>query len=205
MVIFIQRTKIIFGRLINETVCKKNNVFDNEHYSMATEKRIMNREELLKVLRLMLLKLVLSIIAACILTLSLTYVISNDSLYFMYIFLPVLAFVLIASLFYFLAKALILDFYHQEKLIETKTLSKKPVKLTKEMETPVAARCTQKQSFGVNADKLPGELEVLIGNENFTLSKQLYDQVADGDEVLLHRALRSRTLFKIEKKYNKET
>ncbi len=164
------------------------------------ERRILNREELLKVLRLMLTKLFLSLMSAFALSLIIWYLLPLNSLWFTFILIPVLIFVLFVVFFYFLGKDLFLDFYHQEKVLEHKSIQKLSEKLSKEMDIPIAARCTQKQSFGVSTENSPKENEVIIDNEKLVLPKQLFERLKNGDKITLHKAFYSGVLFKVDLK-----
>src|SRR6056297_1875295 len=155
------------------------------------EKRILNRDELLKVLKIMLEKLSLSLIAALIMSFVIWYMVPVNSLWFTYIIIPVLAFIFFITIFYLLGKALFLDFYHQEKIIEHKTVQKPSTGFSKQMETPTVARCTQKQSFGVSTENSAQKNEVLVDNEKLILPKELFERLRSGDEITLHKAFHS--------------
>lgn len=153
-----------------------------------------------KIFRLLAIRIILSIIAGGAVG-AMAWFISNKQMLHLPPSLFIIAGFLMALLILIAtSRLLVADIINKKKTIEKRTAQKQEDGgFFKQMESPVSARCTQKQSFGSNADSAPNEHEVYLGDEKFILTPALFQDVKNGDELAIHRAAQSRILLQIEK------
>lgn len=107
-----------------------------------------------------------------------------------------IAIVLGMVIFFSTSRQIVRDLRERVKTIEQKKVQKPNEDgLFKSMTTPVAERCTQKQSFGSNADSAPRHNEMKVDGDKIVLPQELYEKLDSGDYLLIFRALHSRILL----------
>jgi len=164
------------------------------------DKRAFDNQHSRKINQLLIVRVLLSLVAGSAVSLMVWYI-SKEQGFDLNMILPVVIGILLTIIIATGSSyALFADAINKEKIVEQKAIQKKSNdSFFKQMESPVSARCTQKQSFGTNAQQAPGKYEVKAGDESISLSPDLYETLSDGDEVKIHRAAKSGLLLRIEK------
>ena len=164
------------------------------------EKTLFDNRDTRKIIQLLAERVLLSIIAGTAVSLMVWFI-SKEQGFDLNLILPVVTGILLTLIIASASSyALFADAIKKEKIIEQKAIRKNSNEaFFKQMESPVSARCTQKQSFGTNAQQAPGKYEVKAGDESISLSPELYEALSDGDELKIHRAAKSRLLLRLER------
>ena len=110
------------------------------------------------------------------------------------------AFLLGFVVFYLVTNSILKDIRNGLKEVSEKIVMRKESKIDYESDNPLGPTFMNEETPFQQPEKKKEKHYLLIEDQRYMVSKQLYDQLEPGDTVLFHVAPKSNLLLKIEQK-----
>lgn len=177
---------------------------ENEHYNGLKHKMQLTSPEQKYLMRLLFHRVLTSLAAGLAILGVFIYIAVNESLEIPVIVYLVVFILISTGVLLLTAFNLLYDCIYRHKTVEVHQVVKNQSAAFKQMNTPVAERCTQKQSFGSGMQNGTNPYDVRAGGERITLSAEQFAQVNNGDRIKIHRSAKSGVVLGIEPKIRKK-